>query len=631
MGTTELRLIAAAWALVCATQLLPAEDALLSESQKKSGWRSLLSGDSLEGWSRFRQPGKSDGWSIDNGVLTRNAESKADLITVDGFDNFELSLEYQLSPGASSGILFHVDEQADRAGDGAPEIELIDSGAEGVKEKSGYLKGLYSPGKRWPDGKVPVDGERPVGHWNQLQVLITGSVCSVNLNGIGYYQFNLGSDEWKKRVAESPFARFANFAAMEKGPIGLQTGAGEVRFRNMIIRELPPDAVAKDPIDGLLPIQVEPAFPDLKWADWQPVDEDGRNEPFRPIVITHAGDGSGRLFVAEQRGRIYGFKNDQRATSSKVFLDLRKKVRYADNENEEGLLGLAFHPRYKETGELFAYYTDAATPHLSVISRFRVSKDNPDEADPASEEVLMRIPQPYWNHNGGTLAFGPDGFLYVGMGDGGSANDPGGNGQNLATLLGSILRIDVDHRSGDLPYAIPADNPFKDRSDARPETFAYGFRNVWRLAFDRETGLLWAADVGQNLWEEINIVRNGGNYGWSFREGLHPFGPQEPDPGIELIDPVWEYDHQVGKSITGGCVYRGQRVPELVGKYLYADYVTGKIWALAYDSAAERVRGNYRIESPMLPIITFGDDEQGEVYFAIVAANGKGLYRFVPK
>jgi glucose/arabinose dehydrogenase len=380
-----------------------------------------------------------------------------------------------------------------------------------------------------------------------------------------------------------------------------------------------------------LAVTVEPAFAKIQWAGWKPTNDDGLSEPFRPIIITNAGDGSNRAFVATQQGTIYVFAGEQDTTESKVFLDIRKKVRYSDKENEEGFLGLAFHPRYKENGEFFVYYTAKEMPRESVISRFRVSKEDPNQADPASEEELLRISQPYWNHNGGTLAFGPDGYLYVGMGDGGKADDPHGNGQKLSTLLGKILRIDVDRKTGDLPYAIPKDNPFVNQKDARPEIYACGLRNVWRLAFDKETKLLWAGDVGQNLWEEIDIIRNGGNYGWNYREGKHQFNPKKPSSETTLIDPIWEYSHDIGKSITGGLVYRGKRMPQLVGKYLYADYVTGKIWALDYDVAAEKVRGNYRIESPMLPVITFGEDEQNEAYFTIVTPNGRGIYRFAPK
>jgi quinoprotein glucose dehydrogenase len=269
-----------------------------------------------------------------------------------------------------------------------------------------------------------------------------------------------------------------------------------------------------------------------------------------------------------------------------------------------------------------------------VVSRFRVSKDDPQKADPKSEEELLRIPQPFWNHNGGTIVFGPDGMLYIGLGDGGLANDPKGNGQNLSTWLGSILRIDVDHKDEGRAYAVPKDNPFVGQKDAKPEIWAYGWRNVWRMSFDRKTGTFWAADVGQNLWEEINIVVKGGNYGWNKRESMHTFdvskaqpGPgrtvaetNKPDPrraGEEdLIDPIWEYHHDIGKSITGGNVYRGKKIPQLEGCYLYGDYVSGKQWALKYDEKAKKVVANYALIDNKAPVMTYGEDEAGEVYFA---------------
>jgi glucose/arabinose dehydrogenase len=602
----------------------------LSENEQRLGWKPLL-GDTLSNqWHGFRLHGLPDGWILEEGVLKREEDAVVNLLTTSAFESFELSLEYRVSEAASSGVLFRVDETEDDASHSGPEVQIADNQSTDEPDKSGWLVGLIAASRRRPEGDRPIDATRPVGEWNHLQLLVNQRNNEVNLNGNRYYNFNLTGDDWRRRVAASPFAKYENFAKANKGFICLQTGKGTVWFRNIKLRELPANGVVNDPVDGTLATKVEPAFPKLKWADWEPINEDGLNEPFRPIVVTHAGDGSDRIFVATQHGTIHVFPNDQEATESKIFLNIRKQVRYSDKENEEGFLGLAFHPRYRETGEFFVYYTAREMPRASVISRFRVSRDDPNIADPSSEEELLRIPQPYWNHNGGTLAFGPDGYLYIGLGDGGSANDPHGNGQNLGTLLGSILRIDIDSRSGNQPYAIPSDNPFVHLPNAQPEIFAYGFRNVWRLSFDRRTKLLWAADVGQNLWEEINLVHKGGNYGWAFREGTHAFGPKTPERPTELIDPIWEYDHQVGKSITGGMVYRGQRVPELAGKYLYADYVTGKIWALDYDISKQRVRGNYRIESPMLPIVTFGEDEHGEAYFAIVAANGKGLFHFSP-
>jgi quinoprotein glucose dehydrogenase len=355
--------------------------------------------------------------------------------------------------------------------------------------------------------------------------------------------------------------------------------------------------------DSPLPVRYEPAFPELR--------------PRRPVVITNAGDGSNRLFVVTQQGVVHAFENRPEVEETMTYLDIESKVVYSDNQNEEGLLGLAFHPQYKQNGYFFVYYTTKDAPRTSVISRFQVSKDDPNRADPDSELELMRIAQPFWNHNGGTLVFGPDGYLYVGLGDGGAADDPLMNGQNLKTLLGSILRIDVDNRDEGLNYAIPRDNPFAGQPRyARGEIYAYGFRNVWRMSFDRETGLLWAADVGQDLWEEINLVQAGGNYGWNLREGKHPFGAAGSPARPGLIEPVWEYHHDIGKSITGGNVYRGQRVPELVGHYVYGDYVSGRLWGLHYDPAKDHVHANRPIAGDNIPVITFGEDESGELYFS---------------
>lgn len=378
-----------------------------------------------------------------------------------------------------------------------------------------------------------------------------------------------------------------------------------------------------------LPVKTEVAFPDLKWTGWQGPDS-GKSLALRPLVLTHAGDGSNRVFVATQRGVLHVFPNNQKAKQTKVFLDIQKKVFYDDNENEQGLLGLVFHPKYKSNGEFFVFYTDRKKKNENVVSRFRVSKADPDRADPASEEELLRLSRPFWNHDGGTICFGADGYLYVALGDGGSANDPFGNAQKLATLLGKVLRLDVDRKEGGKPYAIPKDNPFVKRKGARPEIWCYGLRNIWRMAFDRKTGKLWAADVGQNLWEEIDILSAGGNFGWNRREGLHPFGAKGTGPRKDMIEPIWEYHHDIGKSITGGLVYRGKRLKGLEGFYIYGDYVTTKIWALRYDEAKKRVVANRPIRDPNLPIMSFGEDEKGEIYFLTYSLTGKGIYRFVP-
>jgi glucose/arabinose dehydrogenase len=372
-----------------------------------------------------------------------------------------------------------------------------------------------------------------------------------------------------------------------------------------------------------LPVQAEPAFPHLVWPDTLTGADEGLNRDPRPLVVTGAGDGTNRIFVATQPGTIHVFPNDPQVEDIGTFLDIRERVHYrVPQENEEGFLGLAFHPKYKDNGEFFVYYTgayDDQRDRRSVISRFRVSKDDPNRADPASEEILLVIPDKYWNHNGGTLVFGPDGYLYIGLGDGGQGGDPDRNGQDLSALWGKILRIDVDHKDPGIEYAIPKDNPFVGHTaangkPARGEVWAYGIRNVWRIAFDRATGDLWAGEVGQDTWEEVDIITKGGNYGWNLREGKHPFkNGSEPRP--DLIEPLIDYHHNVGKSITGGNVYRGHSAPQLEGAYLYADFVSGKMWALWYDRAAQRVTANREIIPNAGAVITFGEDDNGETYF----------------
>jgi glucose/arabinose dehydrogenase len=370
----------------------------------------------------------------------------------------------------------------------------------------------------------------------------------------------------------------------------------------------------------------ELAFADVKWTGWDDGSASGRVTPLRPIVLTHANDGSGRTFVATQHGVIHIIEKGAKAT--KVFLDLQNKVLYKDNENEQGLLGLAFHPKFKTNGEFYLFYTDKAKKLENVISRFKVKKDDPTQADPASEEELLRVSHKFWNHDGGTLAFGPDGHLYIVLGDGGSANDPDDHGQKADVLLGKILRIDISAKGDSTPYAIPKDNPFVGKKEFRPEVFALGVRNPWRLSFDRQTGQGWFGDVGQNLWEEIDLLEKGANYGWRRREGLHPFGADGSGPDKKYTDPVWEYHHDVGKSITGGHVYRGKEVPALDGHYLYADYVSGKLWGLKYDDKAKRVVANRPIAEKQPPVLSFGEDGAGEVYFMTYSATGKGIYKF---
>lgn len=349
----------------------------------------------------------------------------------------------------------------------------------------------------------------------------------------------------------------------------------------------------------------------------------------RPVLIDHAGDGSGRLFIGSQLGTIYVLPSVTSKDEPTTFLEIEPQVSYKEKQNEEGLLGLAFHPKFKTNGQFFVYYTTTVEPNTSYISRFKVSSSDPNVADPKSEEILMKIKQPFWNHNGGTIVFGPDGFLYIALGDGGNANDPLLSAQDTSTVLGKILRIDVDKKDPGLGYAIPRDNPYARLKGARPEIYATGLRNPWRMSFDRENGELYIADVGQNLWEEINVGKLGGNYGWSIREATHPFA-ESASNSSPMIEPVFEYPHTPdwGKSITGGNVYRGKQIDALKGFYLYGDYVSGKLWALKLDPETKKTIANRPIAwESALPIVTFGEDEAGEVYFTSTASGGI-IYRF---
>lgn len=299
-------------------------------------------------------------------------------------------------------------------------------------------------------------------------------------------------------------------------------------------------------------------------------------------------------------------------------------------DSEEGLLGLAFHPKFAENGRFFLdYVAEVDGKDTSVIEEWRV----PPGADlrtahPKAERRLLTQVQPYQNHNAGQLAFGPDGMLYVGFGDGGFADDPHGNGQSPKTWLGKMLRIDVDRAEGGKAYAVPADNPFVGKAGWLPEIWALGLRNPWRYSFDPR-GRLVVADVGQNLWEEIDLVERGANLGWNLREGRHDFKPEETHPIVELVEPVYDYGHDEGQSITGGSVYEGKSVPALDGKYLFADFTAGRVWALDLPDRAGAAAGEPWALGrwSMLPA-TFGKAADGEVYLADF---GEGvLYRFVP-
>ena len=370
-------------------------------------------------------------------------------------------------------------------------------------------------------------------------------------------------------------------------------------------------AVVRPPFSPLRTMDVERIFPNVDLR--------------QPVVLTYAADGSARLFVALQPGEIVVFPGEQNAASALTFLDITGWVN--DRGFEEGLLGLAFDPSYSASGYFYVYYS-ASGPRRSVISRFSVSGDSPNTADPSSEVILLQVPQPYSNHNGGQLVFGPDGYLYIGLGDGGDGGDPQENGQNRSTLLGSIIRIDVGSIDSVGGYAIPPDNPFAgDGGGVRQEIWAYGLRNPWRFTFDRKTGNLWAADVGQDRYEEVDVIRPGLNYGWNRMEGFHcfPQGGFECDQsGLEL--PIAEYGREGGCSITGGYVYRGSRLPSLYGAYVYGDFCSGKIWALRYDGT--QVTEQLELVDSRLSISSFGEDQSGELY--ILSFDDK-IYRLVPR
>jgi glucose/arabinose dehydrogenase len=337
----------------------------------------------------------------------------------------------------------------------------------------------------------------------------------------------------------------------------------------------------------------------------------------RPLYFTVAGDQGGDCFVVEQAGRVRVFKDRADVAGSPVFLDIRSRVN--SKGNEQGLLGLAFHPDYVRNGYLYVNYTDKKG---TVIARFTRQPDNPLQADPASELILLTFPQPYENHNGGQLAFGSDGYLYIGVGDGGLAGDPNNNAQNRSSLLGKILRIDVDHPAAGRAYGIPAGNPLAgNASGYREEIFALGLRNPWRFSFDQQ-GKLWVADVGQDKREEIDLVENGGNYGWNVMEGTLDYKKNPKVDKAELLPPIWEYNHNPNECITGGYVYTGDRLPELRGRYIYGDYVSGKIWALWFD--ANGLAQNQELLDTSLGISSFGMAADGEI--RIVDLAGK-IYR----
>jgi glucose/arabinose dehydrogenase len=354
---------------------------------------------------------------------------------------------------------------------------------------------------------------------------------------------------------------------------------------------------AEPPVAG---VAFERAFPRLSFE--------------RPVFLTAAPGNASHLYVVEQAGTIRAFEATADVASAAVFLDVREKV--SRRGQEEGLLGLAFHPEYARNGLFYVYYSAKGTPR-QIVAQYRARADRAT-ADAASERVLLEMPDPWRNHNGGMLAFGPDGMLYIGTGDGGAAGDPKNSGQRLDTLLGKILRVTPDG-------AVPPDNPFVGRAGARGEIWAWGLRNPWRFAFDRATGALWAGDVGQNRWEEIDVIVKGGNYGWRLFEGDEAFDNLKGAKASDFLAPVATYGRDDGCSVTGGYVYRGAAAPALRGQYFYADYCSGKVWTLPATGTGKRAG---RLVANVHTPSSFGEDAAGELY--ITSFDG-GLYRLTAR
>lgn len=383
-----------------------------------------------------------------------------------------------------------------------------------------------------------------------------------------------------------------------------------------------------------------PAVAELPELSLQPIY--GQLEIERPVSVQIPNDDTDRRFLVEQTGKIKLLPQDESSAESSVFLDLTDSIQ-VEKDFEEGLLGLTFHPEYGENGKFYVTFSRQGPKRL-VLAEFEVSGDNPNVANPDSERILLEVQQPEWNHNSGNLFFGPeDGLLYVCVGDGGMKNGVFMLSQKLTRWNGKVLRIDVDSRTASLPYGIPTDNPFVNEPNACPEIYAYGLRNPWGAAMDPETGLFYLADVGQDLYEEINLIEKGGNYGWEIREATHKFHPRDamlaalgrkpkPEEETGFIDPIHEYSRADGLSITGGYVYRGEAIPELQGHFLYGDWRFGNLWALHYSADEGKVVANHHFEKPVdlkNPTVQptgFYPDEKGE---ALVLDWRGGIFRIV--
>lgn len=348
-----------------------------------------------------------------------------------------------------------------------------------------------------------------------------------------------------------------------------------------------------------------------------------------PLAMVSPDDGSGRIFIAQLHGKIIVFHDNKSFDSPKVFLDISDRV--FPNANELGLLGFAFHPHFKENGYIYVNYIGFVHYVVStIISRFTLSAKNPDSAIAGSEKIIMTVTQPGWAHKGGCIGFGHDGFLYVPLGDGSDGGDPDNNAQNLNSLLGKISRIDVDREDTLLHYAIPKDNPFvHDTGGVRKEIYAYGFRNPWQSSFDSYSGTLWVADVGQDRYEEIDTIIKGGNYGWRIMEAFHRYEDSLTDTS-KLILPIWEYDHYdptTGLCIIGGFVYHGLLFPKLRDKYIYADFVTGRIWALTYDNGTISNQLLVDHGTSGITISSLYEDQGGNIY--VVSISDGKIYKLI--
>jgi len=393
-------------------------------------------------------------------------------------------------------------------------------------------------------------------------------------------------------------------------------------------------------------VALKPVFPNL------PGNQGNEGQYGRPVWMSEAPDGSGRMFIVYQKGTIWVVKKGSDGSDAKLFLDFSAREPMKPG-NEDGLMSIAFHPGFVTNGLFYVYYNQVNTPQdmkrieygypiafpfRSVVSEMKVSATDPNQADTSTERVVLEVPQPFYNHKGGELCFGPDGYLYLGLGDGGLGDDPFGNGQSTATLLAKMLRIDVNTRATtgrgkrkhELQYGIPQDNPFVNEIDygpqaARKEIYAWGLRNPWRYSFDSATGALWCGDVGQDLWEAVYIIQKGGDYGWSVNEAGHHFKPGPP--GAQYIKPIIDYthkpnlqsqalfpDHSIGLCVIGGYVYHGKQFPSLDNIYIYGDYNLGTIWGLRYDYASQKVTAEGTMLLQPKNINSFAEDADGELY-----------------